>query len=150
MKKILVLALAIVMALSVVALVACDNGQTVTGEVHYNSHSTEYGVKVDVTVKGGRITAVKLYEDSESGYVRTSADNAQYGWTRYQATEDAYPQYIKDAFIGKTVEAVNAYVVTVNATEQTVGANTPKIADSTQSAARIIAAVQNALSKLAK
>ena len=150
MKKILVLALAIVMAFSVVALVACDKGETVTGEVHYNSHNTEYGCKVDVTVKGGVITAVKLYTDAESGYKRTSSDNADYGWTRFQATEDAYASYIKENFEGKTVEAVKAYVATATAEGQSVGEGTPKIAGSTQSAARVIVAVQDALSKLGK
>ena len=149
MKKLIVIALAVVMALSVVAFAACDSGETVTGEVHYNSYGTEYGVKVDVTVKGGVITKVKLYTDAESGYKRTSADNAEHGWDRFDETEAAYDQYLQENFVGKTVEAVKAYVASATAEGQTVTSG-PKIAQSTQSSARIIVAVQDALSKLGK
>ncbi len=151
MKKILVLALAIVMALSVIAFVACDQGETVTGEIHYTNHSKEYGAKVDVTVKGGVITAVKLYTDEESGYIRTSPDNKDYGWKGHDKTEAAYADFIEDHFVGKTVETVNAYKATIDKTsgKAEVTGNTV-ITGSTQSAARVILAVQDALSKLGK
>ena len=54
MKKVLVIALAVVMMVTAVAVLAACGGETVTGEVHYNSHSIEYGAKVDVTVKISR------------------------------------------------------------------------------------------------
>ncbi len=149
MKKILVIALAVVMTLSIVAFAACASEQKVTGEVHYNSYGTEYGVKVDVTVKGDIITEVKLYTDAESGYVRTSKDNPDHGWTSFQKTEDAYADYIKNNFVGKTVAEVNAYVAEAKAEGQTVTTG-PKIEGATQSSARIIVAVKDALSKLAK
>ena len=148
MKKLLVIALAVILVVSAVCvLAACEKPETVTGEVHYNSHDVEYGVKVDVTVKGGVITDVKLYTDAESGYRRTSPDNADYGWDRFDETEAAYNDYIKDNFVGKTVEEVNAYVASATAEGQTVTTG-PKISGSTQSSARIIVAVQNALRKL--
>lgn len=149
MKKILVIALAVVMTFSIVAFAACAQPTTVTGEVHYTSHGHEYGAKVDVTVKGDVIVEVKLYTDEESGYVRTSADNETYGWTGFKRTEDAYAQYIADNFVGKTVAEVQAYVASATADGQTVTTG-PKIEGSTQSSARIIVAVQNALSKLGK
>lgn len=148
MKKIVVIALAVVMMFSVLAFAACgDNSQTVTGEVSYESFNVKYGVKVDVTVKNDTITAVNLYTDEESGYCRTSPDDATLGWEGYDETEAAYDSYIKTNFIGKSVSEVNAYVATATAVGQTVTTG-PKISGSTQSSARIICAIQNALSKL--
>ena len=153
MKKILVLALAIVMALSVVALVACDQGETVTGECKYSTQWGGYGCKVDVTVKGGVITAVKLYTDEEAGegFVRTTKSwEAKEGQLGYAAAEAAYEGWINKVFVGKTVAEVNAYVASATAEGQTVGTAAANLAGATQSSARIIVAVQNALSKLAK
>ncbi len=150
MKKILVIALAVVMALSVVAFAACEKGETVTGECHYDSYGHTYGVKVDVTVKGDVITAVKLYTEKETGWVRTSADNADLGWTSHDKVEAAYDQWIKDTFVGKTVADVNAYKATATAESQTVETTGIAIQGGTQSSARIIVAVKDALSKLAK
>lgn len=161
MKKILVLALAIVMALSVVAFVACDQGVEYEGDCHYSrtygENTTVYGCKVKVTVKGDRIAKVVLLTDEESGYVRTTKtweekkdDSGKVVQLGYTATEAAYPQWLKDTFEGKTVEAVKAYKADVpvesgNPTVETASAN---LAGATQSAARIIVAVQNALSKI--
>lgn len=154
MKKILVIALAIVMALGVVALVACEKPQTVTGECKYEnkwSAGKYYGAKVDVTVKGNVITAVRLYTDAETGWTRTTATwNAAEGQLGFAAAEAAYEQWISDTFIGKTVAEVNAYVATATQDAQTVGTESAKLVGATQSSARIIVAVQNALSKLAK
>lgn len=147
MKKILVLALAIVMALSVVALVACAKEESYEGEYHYNSYGHEYGCKVKVTVKGDVIMKVAFLD---SDYVRTSADNADLGWTSYQKTEDAYPDYLA-SFKGKTVKEVMDYTVSIsgqnNATENSVP-EAAKLTGATQSAARIILAIQNALGKI--
>lgn len=154
MKKILVIALAIVMALGVVALVACEKPQTVTGECSYESKyapGSYYGAKVDVTVKGNVITAVRLYTDAETGWTRTTSSwKATEGQLGFDAAEAAYEQWISDTFIGKTVAEVNAYVATATQAAQTVGTESAKLVGATQSSARIIVAVQNALSKLAK
>ncbi len=144
MKKVSVLVLALVLAFGTVALVACSEPQTVTGVCNYESWGTVYGAKVDVTVKNGIITEVKLYTDVESGFVRTTES-----WDGFSTTEAAYANWIEDTFVGKTVEEVNAYVATATAEGQTVGENTPHIQGATVSSARIIVAVQNALSKLA-
>ena len=148
MKKILVLALAVVMVLGVVAFAACAQPQTVTGECKYESYGHTYGAKVDVTVLNGVITSVKLYTDEETGWVRTSANNPDYGWTSYETVEAAYEAYLK-GFVGKSVEEVKGYVATATAEAQTVGEGVPSITGGTQSAARIIVAIQDALSKLA-
>lgn len=165
MKKILVIALAIVMTLSVVALAACAKEETVTGKCLYtaqgNGWSADYGCMVDVTVKGGVITAVKLYTDEEAKAADATwkASRTTKSWTGnkvaegtlgYDATEAAYAQWIKDTFVGKTVEQVNAYVATATAEGQSVGTAAANLNGATQSAARVIVAVKDALSKLGK
>ncbi len=167
MKKVLVLVLAVVMALAVVAFAACGTEETVTGECTYpnawNPTGTPYGCKVDVTVKNGVITAIKLYTDEESGMVRTSASNDAAGWNKDTA-EGKYDAYL-NGLVGKTVEEINAIKVLPDgkaASDIGNGALTGKeivlfegqstyaIAGATQSSARFIMAIQNALSKLAK
>ena len=149
MKKILVIALAVVMMVSVFALTACAQPQTVTGECHYVAYGHDYGCKVDVTVKGDIITDVKLYTDEETGWTRTSANNADRGWTGFETVEAAYEEYL-NKFIGQKVADVQAIVATATADGQSVTTEGWSITGGTQSAARIIVAIQNALSKLAK
>lgn len=153
MKKIVVLLLAVAMVLSVVAFAACDQSKTVTGSYHYNQHSTEYGAKVDVTVKDGKITAVKLYTDEESGYVNLSAAMPEYGWTdeTRKVWTDGVQAYL-DSFVGMTVEEVNAATATIkdvnDATANSVSID--HVTGATQSSARVLLAIQNALSNLDK
>lgn len=157
MKKVLVIALAVVMALAVVALVACEQPQTVTGKCHYSSKYGAYGAMVDVTVKGDVITSVKLYTDAEAAEADKNWNDAHRttpGWTAaegqlgFEATEAAYEEWLADVFVGKTVAEVNAYKASVTADGQSVTTEGVNLAGATQSAARIIVAVQNALSKL--
>ncbi len=160
MKKVLVIALAVVMALAVVALVACEQPQTVTGKCHYSSKYGAYGAMVDVTVKGDVITAVKLYTDKEAAAADSTWGDAHRttpSWTKpaegqlgYAATEAAYATWIEDTFVGKTVAEVNAYVASATAEGQSVKTEGINLAGATQSAARVIVAVKDALSKLAK
>lgn len=160
MKKVLVIALAVVMALAVVALVACEQPQTVTGKCHYSSKYGPYGAMVDVTVKGDVITAVKLYTDKEAAAADSTWGDAHRttpSWTKpaegqlgFAATEAAYATWIEKTFVGKTVAEVNAYVASATADGQSVKTEGINLAGATQSAARVIVAVQDALSKLAK
>ena len=138
MKKILVLMLALVMVFAVCSLTACGE-KTYTGEVTYTAWGTPYGAKVDVTVKGDKVTAVKLYTDEESGYVRTSPS-----WEGFATTEAAYEEFV-NKFVGMTVADVLAIEATATAEGQTVTTEGWSITGATQSAARIIVAVQNAL-----
>lgn len=158
MKKVLVIALAVVMALAVVALVACEQPQTVTGKCHYSSQYGAYGAMVDVTVKGDVITSVKLYTDAEAAAADENWNDAHRttpSWTKpaegqlgFAATEAAYATWIEDIFVGKTVAEVNAYEASATADGQSVTTEGINLAGATQSAARIIVAVQDALSKL--
>ena len=155
MKKILVIALAAILVVSAVCvLAACGEEQKVTGSVDYTSWSTNYGTKVDVVVKGGVIKSVTLYDDEQTNWVRTST-----GWTEGQhpgdlgftKAEAAYEKWINDNLVGQKVDTVLGWDVTVTADEQTVDKESvPHITGATQSSARIIKAVQNALSQLDK
>ena len=115
MKKILVLMLALVLALSVCAFAACGEKEvTYTGAVSYVSWGNTYGAKVDVTVKGEEITAVKLYTDEETGWHRTTASwTATDGQLGFEAAEAAYPEYL-NKFVGKTVAEVLAVDIDQN------------------------------------
>lgn len=157
MKKVLVIALAVVMALAVVALVACEQPQTVTGKCHYSSKHGAYGAMVDVTVKGDVITSVKLYTDAEAAAADKNWNDAHRttpSWTAaegqlgFEATEAAYEDWLADVFVGKTVAEVNAYKASATSDGHSVSTEGINLAGATQSAARIIVAVQNALSKL--
>lgn len=157
MKKVLVIALAVVMALAVVALVACEQPQTVTGKCHYSSKYGAYGAMVDVTVKGDVITAVKLYTDKEAAAADSTWNDAHRttpSWTAangqlgFAAAEAAYEEWLAEVFVGKTVAEVNAYKASATANGQSVTTEGINLEGATQSAARIIVAVQNALSKL--
>ena len=160
MKKLIVIALAVVMALSVVAFAACGGSETVEGEYSYDNAWTagqKYGCKVTVTVKGGVITAIEVAADTDTYY------NLSAGWTDKAKWENGAKDMI-DSFVGLTVEEVNAIKVTCD-TETNNAAHTVKgqptkiegapsalkvVAGATQSSGRTILAVQNALSKLAK
>lgn len=157
MKKVLVIALAVVMALAVVAFVACEQPQTVTGKCHYSSQWGAYGAMVDVTVKGDVITSVKLYTDAEAAAADENWNDAHRttpSWTAangqlgFAAAEAAYEEWLADVFVGKTVAEVNAYEASATAEGQSVTTEGINLEGATQSAARIIVAVQDALSKL--
>ncbi len=162
MKKILVLALAIVMALSVVALVACGTEETVEGSYAYANAWTpeqQYGCKVKVTVKGGVITAIEVTPDTDTYY------NLSSGWTDKSKWENGGEDMI-NSFIGMKVEDVNKIKVACDAETDTAARTVkgqPKaggisdapaalkvVAGATQSSGRLILAVQDALSKLGK
>lgn len=146
MKKLAVLVLTIVLALSAVAFTACAESQTVIGECHYESWGTMYGAKVEVTVKGDFVFDVRLFDDSETDdWFRTTK-----GWDGFDAAEAAYANWIEDTFVGKRIEEVKAFVANPTAEdEKYVGESTSHISGATVSSARIILAVQDALSKLA-
>ena len=159
MKKVLVIALAVVMTLAVVAFAACATEQTVTGKCHYTTQWGAYGCMVDVTVKGDVITAVKLYTDKEAAAADSTWGDAHRttpswkpseGQLGFAATEAAYATWIEKTFVGKTVAEVNAYDASATADGQSVKTEGINLAGATQSAARVIVAVKDALSKLAK
>lgn len=146
MKKFLVMALVVVMALSVIAFAACEQPQTYTGEYGYENYGTKYGFKVNVTVSGDKITKVEILESeyaettSAEHWNQEGVDN----WNNNKAT------FLKN-FEGMTVEKVNAIVATVkdeNGAEATKVDGITHVTGATQSSARLVLAVQNALSKI--
>ena len=158
MKKLIVIALAVVMALSLVlVLAACGEPEVVEGECSYTSWGHTYGVKVKVTVQGDKIKSVELvdYPDwvrTTETWKETQADEEkgtpyQLG---YEKTEAAYAQWLVDSFKGEKVDTVLGWEAAATADGQSVGEGVPCITGATQSSARIIVAVQNALSKLEK
>ena len=151
MKKLIVIALAVVMALSVVAFAACGSEETVTGTCNYDTKYGTYGVEVKVTVKGNIITAVEIVD--HEGWVRTSAswkENQHEGDLGFDKAEAAYQNWLDTKIVGQKVDAVKGWTASATTDGQTVGEGVPCIAGATQSSARFIVAIQNALSKLAK
>ena len=158
MKKLMVIALAVVMALSMVfVLAACGEEQTLEGECHYanawSATSPDYGVKVKVVVKGDRIKSVELvdYPDwvrTTSTWTEKQADDKGPYQLGYTKTEAAYAGWLEETFAGVKVDTVKGWTATATKDGQSVGEGVPYITGATQSSARIIVAVQNALSKL--
>lgn len=142
MKKVLVLVLVAVMVFAVCSLTACGV-ETYTGECSYESWGTTYGCKVDVKVKDGVIQSVKLYSDKDTGWVRTTPEE---DWVGYKTTEESYPDFLK-LFKGKTVEEINKIIANPIGIPF-VSNEEFNIAGATVSSARIILAVQNALSQI--
>lgn len=142
-KTILILLSIVLLSLSAFILVACDKEETYTGEYSYVAYGSTYGVKVDVTVKADKITAVKLYSDEESGMILTTLS-----WAFYEQTEAAYADYVKQ-FVGKSVSEVKAIDVTKSegGAPSAISGNII-ITGATQSSGRIILAIQDALSKI--
>ena len=169
MKKLLVIALVVVLALSVVAFVACGEEETYTGYCYYSTQYGGYGCVVDVTVKNNRIIAVKLYTDAEAAAWaaennvtwdngrRTTltwqeSTDKQAGDEGYQLgatkTEAGYAAWIEDEIVGQKVAAVQAWVASATSAGQTVGEGVTHMVGATQSSARVIVAIQNALAQI--
>ena len=156
MKKTSKIVAVVVSALLVVAALfvfaAC--GTKYTGEAKYENawvKGTYYGAKVDVTVNGDTITAIKLYTDEETGWTRTSGswkENDHPGDLGFDKAEAAYDSWLDETFVGKDIAEVLSWSASATQKDQTVGAGVPKIAGATQSSARIICAVQNALEQI--
>ena len=150
MKKLIVIALAVVMALSlVVVLAACEGEKTYDGEYSYaHPYGVEgktYGAKVHVTVKGGVIMSVTVDADTEDYFNLTDS------WTSKQTWIDGQEAFLK-SFEGMTVKELKAIKVACNEkgvpnengiTE--LPADWNYVTGATQSSGRIILAMQNAL-----
>ncbi|MGN0818153.1 MAG: hypothetical protein ACI4L9_04210 [Candidatus Coproplasma sp.] len=114
------------------------------GSYHYpntwNPDAAEYGVKVCVAVTGDKITKVEIVE---SDYVQATAS-----WTDRQNYLDKEADLLK-AYEGKTVAEVKGYTASISgvadATTNSVSESSVLITDATQSSARILLAVQDAL-----
>lgn len=183
-KAVIGLVAGIVAIFGVAALAACsdnsnnnNNGgaQTVTGQYDYYAHKGEenemhYGVKVNVTVKDGKITKVEI--DENSGLTQLTPSWTEPGHDAYEAGEAGLLQ----KYVGLDVDDVLAVDVQVRTegenskfpasgwqpvgcpVEDTVEGYVPYVVDgetllvdgATQSSGRLLLAVQNALEKLDK
>ena len=140
-KIVAVVIAALLVVAALVVLTAC--GKTYTGEAKYTNKYGTYGVKVDVAVKGDTITAVTLYSEEDTGWVRTTAS-----WNKHDETEAAYDKWLDDTFVGANIADVLGWSASATENGQTVGAGVEHMAGATQSSARIICAVQNALEQI--
>ena len=148
-SKILAVVLVAVLAVAALAIfAACGESGEFTGECKYESYGHTYGAKVDVVVKGGKIADVKLYTDAETGWVRTSSPASTWTQADHDKVEAAYEGWIKENIVGQKVKTVLGWEATATAAGQSVGEDVPFITGGTQSSARVIVAVQDALCKL--
>jgi uncharacterized protein with FMN-binding domain len=147
MKKILVIALAVVMLVSVFALTACDQPQTVSGEYAYDNTwvpGAKYGVKVDVTVKGDIITKVVVTSTNTENYTNAS-ETTKWDKAVWENGQEAFLA----SFEGKTIQDV------LNIRVACAADGAPKsvegftvVAGATNSSGRTILAIQNAIKQL--
>ncbi len=133
------------------SLSACSwSTQTVEGEYHYTNYGVEYGVKVNVEIqtdsKGDRIRKVTIVE---SDYTQLSSANPDYGWTdeMRQVYIDG-EQELLNAYRGLYVADVMAMEVTTASTGEpsAVSDSSVIISGATQSAGRLLLAIQDACS----
>lgn len=122
--------------------------KVVEGEYHYTSYGHEYGFKVSVSVVDGKIFGVNKVA---SDYVEVSSPVST--WTEENvATWNNGIAGLLAAYSGKTVDAVKAATSSIKgvdeATANSVSDSTLVITGATQGSARVLKAVQDALSKL--
>ncbi len=129
------------------ALGTPNTAYSVTGEYQYTAWNTNYGVKVNVLVKGGKIAKVAIVESDYVEVTDSWTDKAT--WTNGVAG-------LLAKYEGKAVADVLA--ITVNTDENGAPVTADKdnftyadynLAGATQGAGRVLLAVQNALAKLA-
>ena len=124
------------------ALSKANGYEVVEGEYGYVSYGTNYGVKVRVILKDG---VIKKVVTLTSDYT-----NATASWNTALWYDKA--DVILAAFEGKTAAEINGITATVGgqdgATENVVSDSAFLATDATLSSARLMLAVQNALSKI--
>ena len=142
MKKALIgLAVGAVAALGVVGLAACGgNTTTLEGEYQYAAWSTNYGVKVEVTVNTDDNTIEKV-EIAESDYVQCTES-----WKDRNIYVNGEAELLA-SYEGLTVDEVLAMTVTLDkdGIPTAVSESDLLITGATQSSGRLLKAVQDAL-----
>lgn len=145
-KTLAVCAVAGTLCAGVAAMAGCaEKTETFTGEYKYANAWTPskyYGVKVEVTVKGDKISEVKLVDCDYTVVTSTWGDSGK--WTN--GIEGLLGQYV-----GKTVDEVKKIEVKKEANgqpsdKQELGGLL--ITGATQGSGRLLLAVQNALNEL--
>ena len=144
-KLLAVLAVGAVATAGVVGLAACgEKGEVVTGEYHYanawDKTAPDYGIKVNVTVKGDEIVKVEI---AESDYVEVTDS-----WKDKALWNDGIDELLA-AYEGLKVSDVEAVTVTKDGdVPSAVSDEDLMISGATQGSGRLLLAVQDALSKL--
>ena len=128
------------------ALGANNKIATAIGEIKADGlrADTNYQVKVSVTVMGDVITAIKLLELDE-GYVYSTPR-----WDPEGTKTAGLQAFLDEQIVGQTIADVLAWEVDASKTGAGALISGAKFAGATETGARAIAAVQNALEQLAK
>lgn len=148
MKRfITILCLALIAAASC-AFAACESGETTSydGDYHYTVNygngDLVYGIKVRVYVKGEKVTKV---ERIDSDYISVTS-----GWTNEQTYKSGESALLKK-YSCKTVEEIQKAVAAIDGQEGSTSNACDEgylLSGCTQSSARLLKAVQNALSQI--
>lgn len=149
MKRIF-MPLIIAAAAALAALSGCSSKSVYTGEYSYTQYGTNYGIRVQVAVDGGKISGVKL---ASSDLV--SVSEPQGDWTEEDANKwkNGLDGLLK-AYEGKTVDEVLSQQVAVSAEGAPLSTDAEGfreydssliISGSTLGSGRLLLAVQNAL-----
>ena len=134
MKKLIVIALAVVMMVSAVAVLAAC-GTKYEGEYSYDNSWTpgeKYGCHVTVTVNKGVISAIDVQDDSETFY------NLSSGWEGKQTWLNGRQAMI-DSFIGLSVADVQKIVVAKNSDSTKGAVGQPTGITGTPTALKVVA-----------
>ncbi len=130
------------------AVVESDKDMYV-GMYSYTAYGTTYGVKVLVTLDAdGKIATVELVSDDITGWVSLSDAYPDYGWTEEdrELWLDAVDELL-ESFVGLTAQDIASISATISGV---VGDSDSvdggyNVSGATQSAARVVLALQNAL-----
>lgn len=146
-KTLAVCAVAGTLCAGVAAFTGCgDKEETYFGQYHYTNYGHEYGIAVNVTVKGDDIIKV---EKVTSNYVEVTATWTEEG----KATWNNGLNALLAKYADKTVTEVKAATGTIkgqaNAEENAISDNDLLITGATQGSVRLLKAVQDALNNKA-
>ncbi len=119
------------------------------GQYSYDSYGSTYGIKVVVVLDAEeKISNIVVVSDEVTGWVSLSAAYPDYGWTEEsrQVWLDAEADLI-ESFIGMTADEVEALSATIGGIVGSEDAVTDgyNVTGATQSSARLVLALQNAL-----
>ncbi len=126
------------------ALGSLDGYKVAEGEYGYNEYNTDYGARVRVVLKNGVVKKVTVLS---SGYTNATAQ----GWEDVRLWNEA-EDGILAAYEGRTVDGIMSLTATIKgqsgATDNTVSDPSLLVTNATKSSARLLLAVQNALSNV--
>jgi len=145
--KLFFISLVISLTPALAAVCGCSSDKTYTGEMHYTQYGTEYGIKVEVTVKDEIIQKVEVVK---SDYVSASPQSSGWDSTPW---DNGLSSLLK-AYEGKTVQEILSKEVATEGGIPLVSTDSGFInygsdliiTGATLGSGRLLLAVQNALS----